>query len=157
VDEIPRQGEPPELYTQRVALDKARTAAAAHAGSTVTILAADTEVVIEGRVLGKPSSPADAASMLRLLAGQTHQVLTAVIVLSGQQQRSSVDRTLVRFTSMTDAEIDWYVASGEPMGKAGGYGIQGRGARFIDRIEGSWSTVVGLPVHTVHRLLREVQ
>jgi septum formation protein len=108
-------------------------------------------------VLGKPSSPADAASMLRLLAGQTHQVLTAVIVLSGQQQRSSVDRTLVRFTSMTDAEIDWYVASGEPMGKAGGYGIQGRGARFIDRIEGSWSTVVGLPVHTVHRLLREVQ
>lgn len=95
--------------------------------------------------------------MLRLLSGQAHEVLTAVVVISRGVERISVDRTIVRFTAMTDADIEWYVASGEPMGKAGGYAIQGRGARFIDRIEGSWSTVVGLPVHTVHRLLGEVQ
>ena len=156
VDEIPRDGESPEVYTQRVAFDKARHVARNHPAE-VTILAADTEVVSEGRVLGKPVDAADAARMLRLLSGRTHEVLTAVVVLAGGLERSAVDRTLVRFTTLTDPEIDWYVASGEPMGKAGGYGIQGRGARFIDRIEGAWSTVVGLPVHSVHRLLSEVE
>jgi len=101
--------------------------------------------------------PADAARMLRLLSGRTHEVLTAVVLIAGKLEHSVVERTLVRFTILTDSEIDWYVASGEPMGKAGGYGIQGRGARFIDRIEGAWSTVVGLPVHVVHRLLSEVE
>ena len=157
IDEIPQDGEPPELYTQRVALDKARQVARRHGGGDVAILAADTEVVSEGRVLGKPVDAADAARMLRLLSGRTHEVLTAVVVLAAGLERSAVERTLVRFTSLTEAEIDWYVASGEPMGKAGGYGIQGRGARFIDRIEGAWSTVVGLPVHSVHRLLSEVE
>ena len=157
VDETPQDGEAPENYTQRVALDKARHAARSHAGRDVTILAADTEVVHAGRVLGKPADAADAARMLRLLSGQTHEVITAVVVVAGELERSVVERTLVRFTSLTDAEIGWYVASGEPLGKAGGYGIQGRGARFIDHIEGAWSTVVGLPVHAVHRLLGEVQ
>ena len=157
VDEVPQRGETPDLYTRRVALDKARHAAAAHAGSDVTVLAADTEVVHEGKVLGKPADEADAARMLRLLSGRTHEVLTAVVLIAGELERSVVERTLVHFTSLSDAEIEWYVASGEPMGKAGGYGIQGRGARFIDRIEGAWSTVVGLPVHAVHRLLCEVQ
>lgn len=157
VDETPQPGEAPELYTQRVAMDKARHVAGRHAGRDVRILAADTEVVHAGQVLGKPVDPADAARMLRLLSGRTHEVLTAVVVLAGELERSVVERTLVRFTDVTDDEIDWYVDSGEPLGKAGGYGIQGRGARFIDHIEGAWSTVVGLPVHTVHRLLREVQ
>jgi septum formation protein len=157
VDEIPRDGEAPELYTGRVALDKARHVSRLHPSRDVAVLAADTEVVSDGRVLGKPADAKDAARMLRLLSGQAHEVLTAVVVISDRVERTSVDRTLVRFSPMSDAEIEWYVASGEPMGKAGGYGIQGRGARFIDRIEGSWSTVVGLPVHTVHRLLGEVQ
>jgi septum formation protein len=95
--------------------------------------------------------------MLRLLSGRTHDVLTSVVLVTGELERSVVERTVVRFTTLTEAEISWYVASGEPMGKAGAYGIQGRGARFIDHIEGAWSTVVGLPVHAVHRLLREVQ
>lgn len=157
VAEVPQHGEAPELYTQRVALDKARHAAAQYAGQNVTILAADTEVVHEGQVLGKPADATDAARMLRLLSGRTHEVLTAVVVVTGELERSVVERTLVRFTPLTEADISWYVASGEPMGKAGGYGIQGRGARFIDRIEGAWSTVVGLPVHAVHRLLGEVE
>lgn len=157
VDETPQPGETPEVYTQRVALEKARRVARKHAGGDVAILAADTEVVSEGHVLGKPADATDAARMLRLLSGRTHEVLTAVVVVEGERERSVVERTLVRFTRLTQAEIEWYVASGEPMGKAGGYGIQGRGARFIDRIEGAWSTVVGLPVHAVHRLLGEVE
>lgn len=157
VDETPHDDETPELYTQRVARDKARHIAASHAAPGVVVLAADTEVVIEGRVLGKPSDAADAARMLRLLAGRVHEVLTAVVVMAGGRESGLVDRTAVRFTAMTETEIGWYVESGEPMGKAGAYGIQGRGARFIDRIEGSWSTVVGLPVHAVHRLLGAVQ
>lgn len=157
VDESPQPDESPESYTRRVALDKARTVARDQAGTGATVLAADTEVVSGGRVMGKPADLADAARMLRLLSGRTHEVLTAVAVVAGELERTAVERTLVRFTSLTDAEIEWYVGTGEPMGKAGGYGIQGRGARFIDRIEGAWSTVVGLPVHTVHRLLGEVQ
>ena len=157
VDEVPQDGEAPDLYTRRVALDKARHVFATHGGSEAAILAADTEVIHEGQVLGKPVDPADAARMLRLLSGRTHEVLTAVVLIAGKLEHSVVERTLVRFTILTDSEIDWYVASGEPMGKAGGYGIQGRGARFIDRIEGAWSTVVGLPVHVVHRLLSEVE
>jgi len=157
VDETPQSGEAPEVYTGRVALDKARHVSRLPGSTGMTVLAADTEVVRDGGVLGKPVDPADAARMLRLLSGQTHEVLTAVVVISGGVERTAVDRTIVRFTAMSDAEIDWYVASGEPMGKAGAYGIQGRGARFIDHIEGAWSTVVGLPVHTVHRLLSEVE
>ena len=157
VDETPQSGEAPEVYTSRVALDKARHVSRLQGSTGMAVLAADTEVVRDGGVLGKPVDAADAARMLRLLSGQTHEVLTAVVVISGGVERTAVDRTIVRFTAMSDTEIDWYVASGEPMGKAGAYGIQGRGARFIDHIEGAWSTVVGLPVHTVHRLLSEVE
>ncbi|MDQ3419167.1 MAG: Maf family protein [Acidobacteriota bacterium] len=157
VDETPQDGEAPELYTGRVALDKARHVSRLNPSKDVAVLAADTEVFSDGRVLGKPADGRDAARMLRLLSGQAHEVITAVVVILGGVERTSVDRTIVRFTAMTDADIEWYVASGEPLGKAGGYAIQGRGARFIDRIEGSWSTVVGLTVHTVHRLLDEVE
>jgi septum formation protein len=157
VDETPRDGEAPDRYTQRVAMDKARHVFARIGSNDVAVLAADTEVVHEGQVLGKPVDATDAARMLRLLSGRTHEVLTAVVIVTADLERSLVERTMVRFTQLTEAEIDWYVASGEPMGKAGSYGIQGHGARFIDRIEGAWSTVVGLPVHAVHRLLGEVE
>lgn len=157
VDETPRDGEAPGLYTERVARDKARRAAQLSGTPQVMVLGADTEVVIGDRILGKPANPDAAAGMLRLLSGGTHEVLTAVVLHAGGRERSEVVTTRVHFLPLTPADIDWYVASGEPMGKAGAYAIQGLGARFIDRIEGSWSNVVGLPLHTVHRLLSEVQ
>jgi septum formation protein len=110
-------------------------------------------VAVGGQILGKPAGVADAERMLRLLSGGIHQVHTAVVVRRGQDERSDVVTTRVRFVPLTAQEIGWYVASGEPDGKAGAYAIQGRGARFIDWIEGSWSNVVGLPIATVHRLL----
>jgi septum formation protein len=157
IDETPRAGEPPAAYTQRVARDKARHVAASHAGENVVVLGADTEVVLGRRVLGKPADEEDARRMLRTLAGQVHEVLTAVILLGSGREAAEVVTTRVWFTPMTADEIDWYVASGEPMDKAGAYAIQGLGARFVERIEGSWSNVVGLPVAVVHRLLRAVQ
>jgi septum formation protein len=157
IDETPRAGEPPAAYTQRVARDKARHVAASHAGENVVVLGADTEVVLGRRVLGKPADQEDARRMLRTLAGQVHEVLTALILLGHGREAAEVVTTRVWFAEMTDADIDWYVASGEPMDKAGAYAIQGLGARFVERIEGSWSNVVGLPVAVVHRLLREVQ
>ena len=157
VDETPLAGEPPAAYTQRVAREKAQHVAASHAGEDVIVLGADTEVVLGRRILGKPADEDDARRMLRTLAGHVHEVLTAVVLLGNGREAAEVVTTRVWFTPMTAAEIDWYVASGEPMDKAGAYGIQGLGARFVERIDGSWSNVVGLPVAVVHRLLREVQ
>lgn len=157
VEEVPRDGESAGDYTLRVSLDKARAVAATLTSADAVVLAADTEVVVGGRVLGKPADPADAAAMLRLLSGVVHDVITAVVVWTPEREASRIVTTRVEFAPMTAEEIDWYVGSGEPMGKAGAYGIQGRGARFITRIDGSWSSVVGLPVASVHQLLREVQ
>jgi septum formation protein len=112
-------------------------------------------VVADGQILGKPSDEADAERMLRLLSNTAHEVLTAVVLRSGGGERFEVVRTQVRFRALDDAEISWYVASGEPVAKAGAYGIQGRAARFVEWIEGSWSNVVGLPIATVDRLLKE--
>lgn len=160
VDETPRPNEAPEPYALRVARAKAAAAAAreapdgagGHAGPN-TILAADTVVVAHGEILGKPADSLDATRMLRLLSNGVHQVHTAVVVRRASDERSAVVTTRVRFLPLSEAEIAWYVASGEPAGKAGAYAIQGRGARFIDGIEGSWSNVVGLPIATVYRLL----
>ena len=152
VDETPSPGEGPAPYALRVARDKAQAVAAARAGQTV--LAADTVVAIDGLILGKPAGAADAARMLRLLSGRLHDVHTAVVVAARDgSERAEVVTTRVRFLALTEAEVAWYVASGEPEGKAGAYAIQGRGARFIDWIDGSWSNVVGLPIATVYRLL----
>ena len=152
VDETPAPDEAPDVYALRVAGEKA-SATAARRGRHGNILAADTVVAAGGAILGKPADRADAARMLRLLSGGVHQVHTAVVVTGLAGDRSEVVTTQVRFVPLTDAEIAWYVASGEPAGKAGAYAIQGRGARFIDWIEGSWSNVVGLPIATVYRLL----
>ena len=152
VDETPRPAEPPATYALRVARDKAR-AAADRTADEVWILAADTVVVVDGQILGKPSTDADARRMLSMLSGAVHEVLTAVVVRHGASESSEVVSTRVRFTELSQAEIDWYVESGEPEGKAGAYAIQGLGSRFVDWIEGSWSNVVGLPVATVYRML----
>ena len=157
VVEIPGPNEAAADYTLRVARDKARHVANFPMSEGALVLAADTEVIAGRRILGKPSDPADAADMLRLLSGAAHEVLTAVVVRTGTREVSEVVSTLVHVGHLSAADIDWYVASGEAMGKAGAYGIQGRFARFIERIEGSWSSVVGLPVATVHRLIRAVE
>jgi septum formation protein len=111
-------------------------------------------VLISGEILGKPKDVRDAVRMLRLLSGREHEVLTGVAIVSRRGRVVEVARTRVWVTPLSDAEIDEYVATGEPMDKAGAYGIQGLGSRFIDRIQGSYSNVVGLPVSLVYRLLK---
>jgi septum formation protein len=152
VDETPRPGEAPDVYALRVARDKARTAAD-RAGTGSRILAADTVVVVAGAILGKPADHADARRMLSMLSGVVHEVLTAVVLRQDGREASEVAATRVRFVALTPAEIEWYVQSGEPEGKAGAYAIQGLGSRFVEWIEGSWSNVVGLPVAAVYRML----
>lgn len=151
------KGEAPGTYTLRVAREKARLVAGHHMKPGAAVIGADTEVVAHGRIFGKPADEADARRMLRLLSGLTHDVLTGVVIIAGAREVAEVVTTRVQFMPLTDEEIEWYVQTGEPMGKAGAYAIQGSGARFVERIDGSWSNVVGLPLATVHRLLREVQ
>lgn len=157
VDETPGPGESPAAYTLRVARDKARIvnkrAGVSSADEDAFVLAADTEVVVDGRILGKPVDHDDAARMLRLLSGRMHEVLTAVVIVKKDAEVTDVVRTSVSVVELDSDAISWYVATGEPMGKAGGYAIQGRAARFIDRIEGSWANVVGLPIHRVAQLV----
>jgi septum formation protein len=117
------------------------------------VLAADTVVVVDGRILGKPADDADAARMLRLLSGRAHDVLTGVVVRRDEREAMAVDSTAVSFTPLDEADIAWYVASGEPRDKAGAYGVQGLASRFVARIEGSYSNVVGLPVALACRML----
>jgi septum formation protein len=154
IDETPRDGESASEYAMRMAREKAG-AVRDHVDG-LPILAADTVVVAGDRILGKPENDADAARMLRLLSGGMHLVQTGVVLLSGSTETSELCTTRVCVRQLSPGEIAWYVASGEPAGKAGGYAIQGRAARFIEWIEGSWSNVVGLPIATVDRMLRDV-
>jgi septum formation protein len=154
VDESVHAGEAPADYAVRVAHDKARKAVASMRHHTLgVVLAADTVVAVGTQILGKPRDRTDATRMLHLLSDRMHEVHTAVVVIQDEAEQFELVTTRVHFLPLNDAEIAWYVRSGEPDGKAGGYAIQGRGARFIDWIEGSWSNVVGLPIATVYRLL----
>ena len=154
VDETPRDGEAPHDYVRRLAEAKARAVAVRHPARLV--LGADTTVVVDGTILGKPVDAADAGDMLRRLSGRSHQVLTGVaLVRDGRTVEVGVAVTDVWFAAMTEADIDAYVATGEPMDKAGAYGIQGRASCFVTRIDGSYSNVVGLPVALVHQWLRD--
>ena len=155
VDESLLAGEAPEAYVLRVARAKARAVAARHAKGTI-VLAADTSVVIGGEILGKPVHHEDAARMLSRLSGRVHEVLTGVVLVTGRTELTDVARTRVHFLELSPRDIAWYVETGEPDGKAGAYAIQGRGARFVDWIDGSWSNVVGLPVSTVARLVQDL-
>ena len=156
VDETPHAEEAASDYVIRVARDKARHIAAQRKGTDAVVLAADTAVVSESRIMGKPRNDEDAAGMLATLSGSVHQVLTGVVVRTETRELVELVATRVHFLPMSSAEISWYVATGEPRGKAGGYAIQGHAARFIDWIDGSWSNVVGLPLSTVNRMLKEV-
>ena len=156
VDETAHPGERPEPYGIRVARAKAARVARDRGAAGRVVLAADTVVVAGERMMGKPEDEADATAMLNELSGSVHIVLTAVVLRSGDTELIEVASTKVHVAPLRDDEIRWYVGTGEPFGKAGAYAIQGRAARFIDRIEGSWSNVVGLPVATVHRLLLQM-
>ena len=154
VDETPREGEDPHDYVCRLAKEKA---CAIPAASDEILLAADTTVVLQHEILGKPTDAADAVRMLRKLSGKQHRVITAICLRRGDLSRTDLESTTVWFAQMTDAEIHDYAASGEPMDKAGAYGIQGLASKFIDRIEGSYTNVVGLPVSLVYRNLRDLK
>ena len=153
-DETRRPGESPEDYVRRVA--EAKAAAVARQRRGVAVVAADTVVVVDEHILGKPADDEDARRMLRLLSGRTHEVLTGVTVASGASQ-TAIDVTTVEFSPISAEEVDWYVASGEPADKAGGYAIQGLASRFIRGIEGSYSNVVGLPVDLVYLMLSDIE
>jgi septum formation protein len=154
VDETPLAGEPPEDYVRRLAERKARAAPAA---DDETVLAADTTVVVDDEMLGKPANAADARRMLAALAGRSHEVLTGVALRRGKLVARDWASTRVKFAPMSAREIDEYVASGEPMDKAGAYAIQGLASKFIERIDGCYFNVVGLPVALVYRLLRGLE
>jgi septum formation protein len=152
VDESVLPGEAPEAHVRRLARAKAQAGASRHPREAV--LGADTVVVVDGRILGKPRDAADATAMLTALSGRVHYVYTAVAVAEGGAVRDEVNVSAVTFAPMSPGEIAAYVASGEPHDKAGAYAIQGWAARFIERLEGSYSSVMGLPVAVVHRLLK---
>jgi len=155
IDEARRPHEDAETYVRRLAQEKARAAAGVRlAGSTITI-GADTVVAIDNEVLGKPGDEDDARRMLRRLSGQWHQVLTGIALMNDalSEIRVAHETTEVKFAVMSKDEIDWYVASGEPLDKAGAYAIQGLGARFIEEIRGDYFNVVGLPVRLLYELV----
>jgi septum formation protein len=150
VDETPRPGERPADLVRRLAAAKA----AAVDGDPV--LAADTTVEVDGEILGKPLGDEDARRMLRLLSGRAHRVHTGVAVRAGERLGLDVVTTIVTFVPLQPAVIEWYVATGEPRDKAGAYAVQGRGSVFVERVRGSVSNVVGLPLTSVARLLQQL-
>jgi septum formation protein len=152
VDESVRGLEPPGEHVRRLARLKAEVGLAARPGRLV--LGADTVVVVGTEILGKPHDAEDAARMLRLLSGREHEVLTGVALVSPTQTVVEVAKTRVWFTPLGADEIAAYVASGEPVDKAGAYAIQGLASRFVERIQGNYTNVVGLPVPLVYRLLK---
>jgi septum formation protein len=153
VDESWAPGEDPVSYVARVAHDKASAVLTRNAGSVV--LAADTTVDLDGVILAKPSDNGDAVAMLESLSGRSHEAHTAVVVASGSAIETIVVSTNVRFRTLAPQEIEWYVGTGEPLDKAGAYGIQGPAAAFVDWVRGSVSNVVGLPLAETVGLLRD--
>ena len=152
VPEAPAPGESPRAYAERLARDKARAIAARHPNDFV--LGADTIVVVNEQILEKPADEADAARMLRMLSGRTHEVTTGVCLCGPQTEIVESETTRVIVAELSDEEIADYVHTGEPMDKAGAYGIQGMFSRWVTGIEGDYPNVVGLPVARVYRMLR---
>jgi septum formation protein len=158
--EVVQPGETPDDYVQRVCALKAEAALRRRerrALPDAPVLTSDTTVCLGGDILGKPADGADAAAMLAALSGSTHRVLTAVTVVSTLGMHHALSISRVTFRAMTTPEIEGYVASGEPLGKAGAYGIQGRAAEFVERIEGSYSGIMGLPLFETAALLRQAR
>jgi septum formation protein len=169
VDESIRAGESPPVYVRRVAADKSAAALATLQGGAtsnqvaqpfrpadVVVLGADTTVVVDGDILSKPRDEEEAAAMVRRLSGKRHEVLTGVSLRHGAYEVGRVETTAVYVRALSEEELIWYAASGEGQDKAGAYAVQGLASRFIPRIDGSYSNVVGLPVACVAELLRSL-
>ena len=156
VGEHPHPDEAPADYIIRIA--RAKVIAVARTREAGLVIGADTVVVLEGRMLGKPEDKADAQRMLRHLAGKWHAVMTGVALydVATRREAADYDKTLVKFAPLTDREIEWYTRTGEPMDKAGAYGIQELGGLFVDEIAGNYYNVVGLPLPLVYRLARQL-
>lgn len=152
IEEIQQPGESPSQMVQRLAKEKAMAIRPIRPESVV--IGADTVVVCEGQILGKPASPKEARSMLQKLSGRSHEVITGLCVLKGETVVVDAARTIVRFSQLSGEEIEDYLATGEPFDKAGGYATQGKAARFVEGIEGCFFNVVGLPVSLLYRILR---
>jgi septum formation protein len=167
IDESVRAGEDAAAYVRRLAMEKSARAQEVVAGAArptpqagrpraaedCVVIGADTAVVVDGAILGKPSSADDGVRMLRLISGRRHLVLTGVSLRRNEVEAGGVESTSVEFVRLGEDDLRWYLASGEGADKAGGYAIQGLASRFISRIEGSYSNVVGLPVARVHHLI----
>ena len=159
IHEVREAGESPEQYVARVAGDKARRVAQLikeRGLPSHPVLGADTEVVLDGEILGKPENAAHGMELLRRLSGCTHEVLSAVCVWHREQEFSALNTSRVTFRPLTPMEIEQYWNTGEPVGKAGAYAIQGRAAAFIARLEGSYSGVMGLPLCELDGILRKI-
>jgi len=167
VDEAIRAGESPQTYVRRLAAEKSASVVSGfsrtgppegghHVSGDAIVLGADTAVVVDGDILGKPRDDREAAAMLERLSGRRHQVMTGVSLRCEAYEVGRVETTDVDFVRLTAADVDWYVKSGEGRDKAGAYAIQGLASRFIPRIEGSYSNVVGLPIACVVELITEI-
>jgi septum formation protein len=162
ISEDRQPGEPPAKYVQRLAVEKAQAIWNRHnahndSGDPVTVLGADTTVVLDGEILGKPANVHDARRMLEKLAGRTHQVMTGIAAITHTATVSDVEITQVFFDLIDESELAHYLSTGEPLDKAGAYGIQGYAARWIPRIEGCYFNVVGLPLSRTIALLAKAQ
>jgi len=155
IDETPQFDEAPEHYVARMALEKACAGRKTLAVVDRPLLGADTAVVVDGEILGKPSDEADAHHMLRCLSGRTHRVISGVALVDGSREASRRCVSKVTFCDISEAAMRSYWQSGEPVGKAGGYAVQGLGALFIERLEGSYSGVMGLPLFETAALMRD--
>ena len=154
IDESEREGENAETYVQRLAREKAEAVGASHPGEIV--LAADTTVVLDDRIIGKPTDLPDARRMLEMLSGNWHEVLTGIAVMANGTSTVGMQRTRVKFAPMNDAELDFLVAVGDPLDKAGAYAVQAQAALFIEGIEGDYWNVVGLPISLVYEMVGRV-
>ena len=152
IDETPLQNEAAAAYVERLAIEKG-AAIASDVGGNDVVVSADTIVVLDGQLLGKPIDDAEAAHMLRRLSGRTHEVMTGVAVHRRGDVESFVETTIVHFAELSEDDITWYVSTGEPADKAGAYGMQGRGGAFVASIEGSYDNVIGLPRHRLRPLI----
>jgi len=152
IDETRKPGEDPSAYVQRLALEKANAVAIRREAGL--ILAADTTVVVDDQLLGQPEDDRDAQQMLKLLSGKWHEVLTGVALKQiGSETKVGIETTRVRFAELSESEIDWYVSTGEPRGKAGAYAIQGRAALFVEEVSGDYFNIVGLPIRLVYEMI----
>jgi len=155
IEETALPKESPESYVLRMGVEKAIAGYNKLPGKDIWVLGSDTAVVIDGKVLGKPKNECDAKRMLNLLSGKTHQVLSSIAVIHDGAVHSELNQTQVTFSSLSEVEIDLYWQTGEPMGKAGAYAIQGKAAQFIENIQGSYSGVMGLPLFELKQVLTE--